>query len=201
MQRHCWILLLTLLAAFSVSAVADTLYVYTGNPYTNFNICITDTCYATNVAGYTGLTITLVLPSSLPANMGMTAITPSSFGFNDGRYQLNGWGTGGTFSVATDGSGNISLWTITIEETTLFGVRYSCDPTYTGYRVSTSNAIDRSTCGHVLHSGELTVPVMDQALVAEHPGTWARIENVPEPGTGLLLAIGIAAVMKRKKVG
>lgn len=201
MRRHRWVLLLPLLSAFLLPAAADTLYVYTGNPYTNFHICINDTCSATNVAGYTGLTVWFVLPTSLPANMSMTSIHPTWMDFYDGRYSLSGWGTGGTFSVATDSLGNISLWNITIDETTLSGVRYACDPTYTGYEVSTSNMVDRSTCGHALHSGDQAISVTDQAWVGEMPGTWTRVENVPEPATGLLLMLGLAGLRVVRKRG
>jgi hypothetical protein len=96
------------LCLFAASARADTIYTYTGNPFTVFSGL--DVCPPVcNISG------SFTLASPLAANLPFEAITPTAFSFTDGSVTVTeGASEGGRFEVATDSGGNISFWEIAL---------------------------------------------------------------------------------------
>jgi hypothetical protein len=93
------------LCLLAASARADTVYTYTGNPFTAFSGV--DVCPPVcNISG------SFTLASPLATNLPFGTITPTAFSFTDGSITL----TGGVsrFEVATDSSGDISFWEIAL---------------------------------------------------------------------------------------
>lgn len=173
------------LCLFAASARADTVYTYTGNPFTVFSGL--DVCPP--VCSISG-SFTLVSP--LAANLPFAAITPTAFSFTDASITLTGGGS--RFEVATDSVGDISFWEIALGGqvgdvcTSLDSVR---DPT----GAPQDNSLSAS-CS----SGALT----GIALVNANPGRWSS-SSVPETGTFILVGIGLlgiaGTVLRRNRHG
>jgi hypothetical protein len=174
------------LCLFAAGARADTIYTYTGNPFTVFSGL--DVCPPVcNISG------SFNLASPLATNLPFGAITPTAFSFTDGSITLTGGGS--RFEVATDSGGDISFWEIALGGqvgpdvcTSLDSVR---DPTGTPQ----DNSISAS-CSSVAFTGS--------ALVNANPGSWSS-STVPEPGTFILVGIGLlgiaGTVLRRNRHG
>ena len=104
------VLAIGLLLAFLVTSPvhADTVYTYTGTPYTS--------CFGTYTCTSTGPLITIRFDTStpLPANLPFASITfdLSSFGMSDGIFGLGGTDNIFPVDVGTDANGNINQWSI-----------------------------------------------------------------------------------------
>ena len=180
---------LGLLAALGASSVASAaIYRYQGNAFDRF----TDTpaipgsyTSADRVEG------TFELASELAPNLDGDVITGDvlGFDFSDGRQAFDETTPLGqtVFQVSTDGLGDIVAWQIIL---------------------STSPSGSRNTIRTVNFGSEtrdrgeqfLLFGVVDSGTRIFTPGTWTI---VPEPGTGLLLGMGLAlaAVRRERRTG
>jgi len=156
------------------SAEANTIYQYTGNPFTSF------------VSPYTSgdaLSLSFALASPLADNLSNQAITPISFSFSDGVQTLTNLNTAGNqFVVFTDASGNINHWSMTVETPDQFNDIITAN--FPG------NVIDQAK---VLVSSSFRI-----ASNSNTPGSWTL---VPEPSTLMLCSSSllILAVAARKR--
>jgi hypothetical protein len=179
------------LCLFAASARADTIYTYTGNPFTVFSGL--DVCPPVcNISG------SFTLASPLATNLPFEAITPTAFSFTDGSVTITeGASEGGRFEVATDSGGNISFWEIALGSGQPFGpgVCTSLDTVRDPVGSPQDNSISVSC------SSEAFIGV---ALVNANPGRWSS-SNVPEPGTFILVGIGLlgiaGTVLRRNRHG
>jgi hypothetical protein len=185
-----WLLLPGLvmgLCLFAASARADTIYTYTGNPFTVFSGL--DACPPVcNISG------SFTLASPLAANLPFEAITPAAFSFTDGSVTVT---EGGRFEVATDSGGNISFWEIALGSGQPFGpgVCTSLDTVRDPVGTPQDNSLSVS-CSIEAFIGT--------ALVNSNPGSWSS-SAVPEPGTLILVGIGLlgiaGTVLRRNRHG
>jgi hypothetical protein len=154
--------------------LADTTYTYTGKDFT-----ITDGFYTTNdsVHGY----FTVVSPLA-PDFSGR--VYPISISFSDGVQTLTGANPllDSTFSISTDGSGNIDGWTI-----------------WVGNPFALADYIQTTTTGDLADLAQVG------GAVNYVGGTWASSAETaatPEPGSCLLIATGalaVAGALRRKR--
>ena len=170
------------LCLFAASARADSIYTYTGNPFTVFSGL--DACPPVcNLSGF------FTLASPLAANLPFEAITPTAFNFTDGSVTVTeGASEGGRLEVATDSVGNISFWEIALGSGQPFGpgVCTSLD----SLRDPTGTPQDNSLSA-LCSSGAFT----GTALVNANPGRWSSsTTGVPEQGTLILILVGIGLV-------
>ncbi len=176
--------------AVAPSASADTVYTYTGSPFTSF------------VGGYAcppvcRVTGSFTLPLALPANFGFAQIVPSSYAFTDG---LNSWNNTnststpllGSFAIATNSLGLIAIWDIRL---------------VTGFNHGTILSIENTQAfigdeSNFCSGGVGCVPTD----FAKTPlsGSWSAPAPVPEPTTLLLLVTGLLGlgtkVLRRKQI-
>lgn len=168
------------LCLFAASARADTIYTYTGNPFTVFSGL--DACPPVcNISG------SFTLASPLAANLPFEAITPTAFSFTDGSVTVTeGASEGGRFEVATDSGGNISFWEIALGSGQPFGpgVCTSLDTVRDPIGSPQDNSIN------VVCSTDAPIGT---ALVNSNPGSWSS-STVPEPGTLILVGIGLLGI-------
>jgi hypothetical protein len=104
-----------ILAVSVVAAEADTIYTYTGNPFTSVFGPYTT---SDRVTGF------FDLATPLANNLPETVISPISFSFSDGVQTITNTTPGvvvGSFSVATDASGKPEFWDIFFNPTALGG--------------------------------------------------------------------------------
>lgn len=167
------------LCLFAASARADTIYTYTGNPFTVFTGL--DACPP--VCSISG---SFTLASSLAANLPFEEISPTAFSFTDGSVSVSNLTGVGRFEVATDSGGNISFWEIALGSGQTFGpgVCISLDSVRDPVGTPQDNSLTAS-CS----TGALT----GTALVNANPGRWSS-SSVPEPGTFILVVIGLGIV-------
>ena len=174
------------LCLFAASAQADTIYTYTGNPFTVFSGL--DVCPPVcNISG------SFTLASPLAANLPFGTITPTAFSFTDGSITITGGGP--RFEVATNSSGDISFWEIALGSGQPFGpgVCTSLDTV----RDPTGTPQDNSLS--VSCSSDAFIGI---ALVNANPGRWSS--STLEPGTFILVGIGllgIAGTVLRRNLG
>lgn len=168
------------LCLFAASAQADAIYTYTG---TSFNVFSgADTCPPVcNISG------SFTLASPLAANLPFGAITPTAFSFTDGSITLTTLTGVGRFEVATDSGGNVSFWEIALGGGQIGnpGVCFSLDTVRDPVGAPQDNSLSAS-CS----SGAL----IGVALVNANPGRWSSA-SVPEPGTLVLVGIGLLGIM------
>jgi len=172
----------------STSALADTVYTYTGNHFTH-----ADALYFTTTERVSG---SFTLSSPLAPNMSLTAITPVQFSFSDGRATFtNATTLPPEFDVATDSTGNIAYWLIYL---------YNRDNTNDVRTFNTGELVDDAGVAYVNLQGS-----QYGSYVYNDPGTWTVFTTdspspVPEPSSLLMLAsgaIGGLGVFRRRLVG
>jgi hypothetical protein len=168
------------LCLFAASARADTIYTYTGNPFTVFSGL--DVCpRVCNISG------SFTLASPLATNLPFGAITPAAFSFTDGSVTVTeGASEGGRFEVATDSGGNISFWEIALGSGQPFGpgVCTSLDTVRDPVGTPQDNSLSVSCSSEAF---------IGTALVNSNPGSWSS-STVPEPGTHILFVIGLLGI-------
>jgi hypothetical protein len=121
--RFVGMLLLGFLSAIVLAAPAsaDTVYTYTGNPFTGFQG--NDACTAG--VGECQLSLSFTLTSPLPANFGsdgfgfIAQVTPLSFSMTDGVHTLTQFNSAPFLLVGTGPSGQIDAWSL--DEFSSFG--------------------------------------------------------------------------------
>jgi hypothetical protein len=169
------------------SARADTVYTYTGNPFTI--LTGSDVCpLVCNISG------SFTLASPLAANLPFEAITPTAFSFTDGSVTVTeGASEGGRFEVATDSGGNISFWEIALGSGQPFGpgVCTSLDTVRDPIGTPQDNSLSVSCSSSEAFIGS--------AVVNDNPGRWSSstVPSVPEPGTLILVGIGLLGMAGR----
>lgn len=212
MQRSGLFWSLVILILFAGPVLADTAYVYTGNDYTSIRACAGGICYAGPMIGEfspTGISGTFVTSAPLLPNLSSINVSPAYFIFSDGFKTLSstthfdGRDISGTFVISTDNSGNITAWSVWVSyPSSVWDPHHfhSCGFVSPYMIRSTSTdiaAIDSSDCFHGPFDSQGVGG--DFASVSDNPGTWTRIDNVPEPSSALLVSAGLAAMIKVKR--
>lgn len=179
------------------SLQADTVYTYTGNPYTSCSG--TYTC--TGTGPFISVTLDVALPGVALDNLSVTGsdITQyvSSFSFSDGTgLSINQTNGIGSFRIGTDANGNILQWEI---------FAFLPSPGITSL-IDTRNSpvfvLDES---HTAVPDGISEVVIGQGTNISDPGTWNKT-IIPTPelstwvlfGSGLLGLAVLAAAARRK---
>jgi hypothetical protein len=171
-----------ILAVSVVAAEADTIYTYTGNPFTSVFGPYTTSDF---ISG------SFDLATPLANNLPETVISPLSFSFTDGVQTITNTTPGvvvGSFSVATDSSGKPEFWDIFFNPTGLGGCFITTAPAIVSCNLPSSFMRDNGfTSTSPLAGGQNSLS----------PGTWSVTTTTPVPGPiigsglpGLILASG-----------
>jgi hypothetical protein len=173
-------LFLLLAALLPSNARADTVYTYTGNPFTTTTGCPT----LCDVTGSFDVT------TPLAPNLNLATVNPISFDLSAGTFNL----TSGSdlLTVSTDSSGNISAWTWQVVGPT--NGAQARILTQSGDAAIPGSAFDDVRFG--TNPAPFVGPIV--ASVFDSPGSWASGPGgtaVPEPGSLSLLAAGLLGVM------
>lgn len=179
-------LLLSLFVGLVLTAPAfATTYTYTGN---NFD-SIRDTTaiggqYNTSQSVQGSFDLAFTLPAN-QTSLDVSALV-TSFSFTDGRQTFTDASTLSRefFNVSTDATGQISMWRVVLEST-------SNNPL---------DAIDTVNFGaSVRDRGRqlITGGNFDQGSIQNAAGSWT-VTNIPEPGTALLLGLGLVALSSER---
>ena len=174
--------------------MADTIYTYTGNPFNTFS---PGSPYTTSdfVSG------SFTVASPLAANEA-TVVTPISYTFSDGLQSANNSNSSPTsFFVATNASGDIQAWDLTLEISSNISGNSFIETFEDGLSLSFEDlAIPPPTSlGESLQSNQSAFNTFD-------PGTWTvstttAAAATPEPASLLLTATGLlgaAATIRRR---
>lgn len=182
-------------SAFALAAVfgmasqasAIAIYTYTGNNFDTIGDSFPPSGSYTTADSVSG-SITMANP--IGPNQTGVSLNPNliSYSFTDGRTAITDASPTSTESfqsIDTDASGNIIGWRI---ELRIFPV----NPSAMRFRILTFNSGAVDDLGNILQSS--TGPT-DFGSVSGNAGTWSLA--VPEPGTSLLLATGLAMLAGR----
>jgi hypothetical protein len=164
------------LGALALPARADTVYTYTGNPFTTFvgGLSCPPECHITGE-------FTVVQP--LAANLGNVSVSPSSFSFTDGNVTLTDASTGYTQAplflfFSTDATGAITSWDVFLLTST--------------YHIQTDNDSSGGTLFQYDVSGFGVGSGANIAIESGNPGSWSiSSTTVPEPSSLLLVGTGL----------
>jgi PEP-CTERM motif len=218
--------------ALAVSARANSSsYLYTGDPFNNVT-AYSDGCSGTYATGCSGfITISFSVSSSLIGASNDT-ITPSSFSLSDqdGLTITDATATASTFTVSTDGSGNITAWYISacisstnctdgtqiVQQITSGSGNISpgsprpADISFDDFYPSTGS--DPTAGQFCLTDNQAGLSCQEYATVNSgvnlawaayqfgDDGTWVQDADVPEPSTVLLLGAGFLALAGWRRV-
>ena len=172
---------IALVLGLSSSASADTIYTYTGNPFTEGDV------FFVVLKKYVSGTFTLASP--LAPNQ--TDINPVvlSWSLSDGDkvFSSSDKDKLESFTLSTDSRARVTFWDVVAEQTTII-VDWQLF-------IATSNpppphaAWDSTTCSP--SPCEIAGGIQPEAFNSGMPGVWAI---VPEPGASTLLATGVLAL-------
>jgi hypothetical protein len=183
---------------------ANVTYTYTGNNFTELQDLSSYgivTPYNTSMSVSGSFELASALPASLVPSPTWFAITPLAFTFNDGIGSISsnqGDLSVPTFNIATDASGNIVEWSISVARS--FPVDGS--PTsgliyrsiFTQFAGSSYGEQDAGSIADMSHSISIT------GIVSGQHGSWA-VTAVPEADTYamLLTGLGLVGFMARRR--
>jgi PEP-CTERM motif len=174
---------LVLLLGSPVRVKADSIYTYTGNPFTIFS-------------GYScppecNLSGSFTLASPLADNLSLAQITPTAFSFTDGNSTWDPTTASSYFVVSTDASGAIIGW--------FLGYEQLLNPTVPTLLSESNTPFNCGVgCNAIDWSFNLTNSTA-QAQVVNNPGTW-QVVMTPEPGTLLLLGMALLCAIPAKRL-
>lgn len=179
-KLHVWLPAVLLLFVFQSSALADTIYTYTGNDFTfleqpeGYPNAFTTSDYVSITLTISGPPIVCLTLCSIPSSdISMSVMGPEGF---EGLIAAGSVPTG---MVQTDSSGAIVAWTfhacMFVSGTFPDCEDRSIDSTDVGSFVNDFAELGNGTAGN---SGE--------------SGVWTMTEVVPEPNTLLTFASGVA---------
>src|SRR4029453_2785717 len=164
-------------------ARADTIYTFTGQPFTFFfgDFSCPPEC---------SLTGSFTVAQPLPPNRDLAPITPLAFTFTDGLRVINQTNPGlvirpNSFDFGTDASGKIKSWDVFVAKQT----NNIIDILRTANR-SPEFLFNFNQSSEEVFQSEIT-GVANTAFPNEPPGDWAV---VPEPTTLLLFGTSMAGV-------
>jgi hypothetical protein len=182
-------ILLLIAATFALSswAMADTTYVYVGQPFENF-------FGGSSCPPQCSITGDFTIPT-LPPNMPVTTISPTTFSFTDGLYVWDPANSSALrFSIGTGPWDQISYWEIELldGQIEVYSNGHPGNP-----RLGTEDSSSNNT---------LVYPARGEAWVNSNPGTWTSNALTPEPGTLILITSGALLgtgswVRRRKRLG
>ena len=169
-----------LAGTYAGSALADSQYTYTGNPFT---FSVGTTCPATCFISGSFTLSTAIGPDST-----VYSITPESWSFTDGNFTVSPSNSslfvGNEFS--TNGSGDIDQWNFHVLG--LFGW------------ITFTSISQGPYMGDYTADPYFSIPYY--YAYNSNPGTWA-VSTVPEPSELLLLCVGLIGLVSfgRMKLG
>ena len=186
-RHHRFVAVSFVLAALACAPVvlhANTIYTYTGNPFTTIiDNASTSGTYTTSM----NVSVALEFTAPLVANQPLGPVTPVHWSFSDGRRVLNDVNSNISShnAVQTDGSGKIQTWDL---QAILAG---------TDDFIETSNIpFPPVGIGDSATLGCLICGTADEAS-STAPGSWAI--TTPEPNSLILTLLGLAGLAAQKR--